>query len=291
MIKVVSWNVGKRADPWHELVQMARDGDADVALLQEAGSPPGNLIDLVQYEDRVFWNRHLYDRWPLVVKLTDRVTISRYRQVPPISDVGVDAVGVSGIGTIAAARVVPRESEEEAFVAVSMYARWLKPHPSAKSSWAVGYADASAHRIMSDLSAFIGHYTSDPEKPVKHRILAAGDLNMFYGATQSRLSLPRRDRTVWDRMQALGLEFLGPQTPPGRRAQSPADVPAETKNTPTVYYPGGGPETAANQLDYAFASRGFHERASVRAMNDVEEWGSSDHCRLMIQVKTKADGD
>jgi len=32
MIKVVSWNVGKRAEPWHELVQMARDGDADVAL-------------------------------------------------------------------------------------------------------------------------------------------------------------------------------------------------------------------------------------------------------------------
>ena len=36
---------------------------------------------------------------------------------------------------------------------------------------------------------------------------------MFYGAIGSRLSLPKRDRTVWDRMQALGLEFLGPQAP------------------------------------------------------------------------------
>ena len=45
-----------------------------------------------------------------------------------------------------------------------------------------------------------------------------------------------------------------------------------------------------NQLDYAFASRGFHERVSVRAMNEVDEWGPSDHCRVMIEVKTNADG-
>ena len=77
-------------------------------------------------------------------------------------------------------------------------------HPSAKSSWSVGCSDSSAHRIISDLSAFVGH-----NDPAKHRILAAGDLNMFYGAVGSRLSLPERDATVWDRMQALGLEFLG----------------------------------------------------------------------------------
>ena len=41
MVKVVSWNIGKREKPWRELVQMASEGEADVALLQEAGSPPG----------------------------------------------------------------------------------------------------------------------------------------------------------------------------------------------------------------------------------------------------------
>lgn len=45
MIKVVCWNIGRRLEPWRELVQMARDGDADLALLQEAGSPPGELVD------------------------------------------------------------------------------------------------------------------------------------------------------------------------------------------------------------------------------------------------------
>ena len=45
MVKVVSWNIGKREKPWRELVQMASEGAADVALLQEAGSPPGDVVD------------------------------------------------------------------------------------------------------------------------------------------------------------------------------------------------------------------------------------------------------
>ena len=287
MIKLVSWNIGKREKPWRDLVRMARDGEADVALLQEAASPPGDLVDCVEYADGVFWNRQLYDRWPLVVQLSDRVKVEPYRQVPPISELGGDAIGVSGIGTIAAARVVPLGVEDEAFVAVSMYARWLKPHQSTKSSWSVGCSDASAHRIISDLSAFIGH-----RDPAKHRVLAAGDLNMFYGATGSRLSLPERERTVWDRMQVLGLEFLGPQVPHGRSGNSaPDDVPSGTKNVPTYYSPGGRPETAVNQFDYAFASRGFHRNVSVRAMNGLKEWGPSDHCRLMIAIETGARTD
>ncbi|MDE0620101.1 MAG: hypothetical protein OXH83_00380 [Bryobacterales bacterium] len=283
MIKVVSWNVAKRHDPWRELVQMADNGDADIALLQEAGSPPEDLAGRIDGVNGAAWNHRSFDRWPLVVKLSDRVTLEPYRQVAPISDLGEDTIGASDIGTVAAARVIPHGNKDEAFVAVSMYARWLSPHPSTnRSSWI--YSDASAHRIISDLSTFIGH--SDP---AKHKILAAGDLNMFYGSTGWRLSLPDRDRTVWDRMQALGLEFLGPQAPHGRQAESdPDDVPPDTKNVPT-YYRRGGPEAAVNQLDYVFASRGFHEKIAVRAMNEIDEWGPSDHCRLLIDVKCEGE--
>ena len=42
-------------------------------------------------------------------------------------------------------------------------------------------------------------------------------------------------------------------------------------------------------MDYAFASHGFHRSVSVRAMNEIDEWGSSDHCRLMIEVKGRGD--
>ncbi len=62
-----------------------------------------------------------------------------------------------------------------------MYARWIKPHVSVKTRWRVGYVDASAHVIISDLSAFIGDLD-----PGTHRILAAGDLNTFYGSTDEQ---------------------------------------------------------------------------------------------------------
>lgn len=280
MIRVVSWNIAKRRKPWRELAQMAERGEADVAILQEAGSPPGDLVRLLPDGDDVFWNRHLYDRWCLVVGLSARVRVEPFRQIPPIIHLGDRDVGVSGIGTIAAARVIPLGNEEESFVAVSMYACWIKPHPSTGSPWRVGASDVSAHRIISDLSAFIGHVD-----PSRHRILAAGDLNMFYGATGRDLSLPERERTVWDRMAALGLEFLGPQAPNGRRSATPQpDVPADTKNVPTFHIIGQSPAEADRQLDYAFASCGFHEKVKVRALNGVEEWGASDHCRLLIEV-------
>ncbi len=174
MIKVVSWNIAKRQNPWHELLEMKQRGEADVALLQEAGSLPGELADLIAYQDEVFWNRSLYDRCCLVLPLSDRIAVQPLRQVPPLSEVGEDDIGVSGIGTIAAAKISLRQVPERCFIAVSMYARWMKPHPLARSAWRVGMPDTSAHRIISDLSAFIGH-----RDPTKHRILAAGDLNML----------------------------------------------------------------------------------------------------------------
>ena len=45
-----------------------------------------------------------------------------------------------------------------------------------------------------------------------------------------------------------------------------------------------GVEDADQQLDYVFASRGFHKSIKTHALNSVEEWGSSDHCRILIDV-------
>ena len=54
------------------------------------------------------------------------------------------------------------------------------------------------------------------------------------------------------------------------------------RNVVTYYTRGNGPVTANRQLDYVWCSRGFHEQFEVCAMNGVEEWGSSDHCRIRI---------
>ena len=114
MIRVVSWNIFKKWPPWHVLVEMARRGEADVALLQEAGNPPPDLAQPLRYGSDEFWKheqhegRPLYDRWPLVVQLSDRVEVEWFRAVPPISELGEHDIAISGIGTIAAARVTPR---------------------------------------------------------------------------------------------------------------------------------------------------------------------------------------
>ena len=91
---------------------------------------------------------------------------------------------------------------------------------------------------------------------------------------------------MFERMAAIGLEFMGPQAPNGRHAETPAmHEPADSRNVGPFYLPGRNPTTAINnQLDYVFASRGFHDSITVRAMNGVEEWGTSDHCPLLIVV-------
>ena len=279
MIRLVSWNIGKRADPWHCLAKMAERGEADVALLQEAGSLPDGLVSRVCYEDGTFPDQSVFQRRTLVVQLSDRVDVEWFRQVPPRSLLDEREVGVSDIGTMAAAKVTPRDRSHEAFIAISMYARWMRAHPSVGKNPMI-HADLSAHRILSDLSTFINY--ADPRR---HRILAAGDLNLVYTASR-RDQFFGRERTVWDRFEALGMEFLGPQAPNGRQPELPQPgTSADTRNVPTYYT--ARQKCAANavrQLDYAFASRGFHERVKVRALNGVEEWGPSDHCRLLIEV-------
>ncbi len=288
MIRLVSWNIAKRHEPWRELIKM----DADVALVQEGAQPPENVsgIDIGPQEsyDSHHWNSdwwrdrwpHLLERWPMVVKLSDRVDVEWFKQVAPISLISVDEIAVSGIGTITAARITPKDGSIEPFVVVSMYARWLSPHPSTGSSWI--YADASAHRIISDVSTFIGS-----ENPGTHRIVAAGDLNLFYGYGDNGDSYwEARYRSVFDRMNAIGMEFIGPQAPNGRQAEAPPPgQPADSLNVPTFCPVGQTPAQARNQLDFAFASRGFHESINVRALNEVDEWGSSDHCRILIEVE------
>ena len=39
------------------------------------------------------------------------------------------------------------------------------------------------------------------------------------------------------------------------------------------------------QYDYVFASRGFHDRVRVHAMNDAAGFGPSTHCRIRIDVE------
>ena len=171
------------------------------------------------------WPYYSYGRWPLVVKLSDRVQVEWFKPVQPNTAwEGDDKIEVSNEGIIAAARIIPTDGIEP-FIAVSMYARWYGPHPTVSGpagGWI--YPDASAHSIISDLTTFInspvfGGHADRSDR----RILAAGDLNMDFDFGQGTHPRCSRANTVFDRMNALGLEYMGPQHPrPARRSHAGA---------------------------------------------------------------------
>ena len=257
--------------------------DADVALLQEVKSYPDDIPPDVEMDTRPLhepWDDEHFDRWPTIVRLSNRVKVDWFKRILPFYSLKSDEIGVSGIGTVAAARVTSYDAEIPPFIVASMYARWMFPNSSTSSKWSVGFADGSAHRIISDLSAFIGSHD-----PSTHRILAAGDLNTVYGVTTDYpQDLPERNQSIFDRFQALGFEFVGPQSPYGRMADSiPKYLAPDTKNVPTFALHKKA-ENAVDQLDYVFASRGFHETVQTCALNRIDEWGPSDHCRILAEV-------
>ena len=280
---------------------MLREMGADLALLQEVG--PGVAEELADAVVGGPLRLEGNDHRPAVVKLSNRVAVEPLRPKRlPLSSLEENEIAVSDPGTLAVARVSPLPDAEapfEPFLVASLYARWLLPHPLARRALPAGergrgairiYSDASAHRILSDLSNFIGH-----TNPATHRLLAAGDLNTIYGATEeSRLETPARAQTIFDRLDALGFAFAGPQWPAGQRSDPPSpEVPPDTRNVPTFLTPArlrqmreapADGAVSGNQLDYVFASRGLHERVRVRASNAPGEWGPSDHCRLRIEV-------
>jgi hypothetical protein len=270
----LTWNIARRSEPWRELA----DSDADVALLQEAAAPPRDVEHRLEPNPEP-WRTAGPGRprgWrTAVVKLRDTVS-ARWIESVALAEARLGELGVSRPGTLAAAEVTC-ERLGETFTIVSMYGLWERPHTSTRSSWI--YADASVHRLISDLSGFIGHRSN-------HKIIAAGDLNILHGYGEHGDSYwASRYATVFERFAAIGLVFVGPQAPLGRQAHPwPAELPADSLNVPTFFTNRQCPGTATRQLDFVFASRSLAHRLTVTAQNDAERWGPSDHCRVEIEV-------
>lgn len=269
--KIVCWNIARRNEPWRWLLDM----DADVALLQEAAEPPSEVAARVEI-DPAPWDESggNYNWRTAVVRLSDRVRVDWITSAT-LTEAERGEFAASWPGTLTAATVAPPGGEP--FIVVSMYAWWENPHSSV-GNWI--YSDATAHRVVSDLSAFIG---GDRD----HRILAAGDLNSFHGYhPHGDAYWAARYQTVFTRMDALGVPLVGPQAPHGRQADPwPDELPKESKNVPTFHSNRQTPATATRQLDYVFASRDLAESVHVRALNEPEQWGPSDHCRLDIRIE------
>jgi exonuclease III len=270
VIHLVSWNIAHKRALWAWL----HDLDADVALLQEAGRP-GPEWALAMGEDPADrWETALVGgrgRWrTAVVRLTDRVELHPRAALTLDTATSADDWVVSRFGSIAAADVVIDGAV--AFTAVSVYAAWER------TASGTLYADGSAHRVLSDLSALM-------PRP-NHRLVIAGDWNVLrgYGEHGDPYWRARYD-TVFERAEALGLTFVGPQAPNGQQANPwPDELPTDSLCVPTFHHSRQKPATATRQLDFVFASTSLADRIEVRALNTPEEWGPSDHCRVAIDI-------
>jgi endonuclease/exonuclease/phosphatase family metal-dependent hydrolase len=271
-VKLISWNINRRVEAWQTLLESG----ADIALLQEASQPPADVATRLEVSPGTWRTAGAATRpWrATVVKVSDHVAIEWFNTVS-IDEASDGDLAVSRIGTLAAAEVIPPSGEP--FIVASLYGLWESPHRHTNSDWI--YADASVHRLISDLSALIGRSSG-------HRIIAAGDLNILYGYGEHGSSYWReRYATVFARMNALGLSFIGPQLPAGRPAEPwPGELPSTSKNVPTYHTNRQTPATATRQLDFVFASSNFADRIQLTAVNDVESWGPSDHCRIEIEI-------
>lgn len=168
-MRLISWNVNGRPEPWHEL---ARDESVDVALLQEAKPPPdgvdlevvsGNDWRVVGWEERPFCS--------VVARCSSRYRVGAEPSIAPLGEASSEQLAVSRPGTLAVASVSGEDLIAPVTV-VSAYAPWERPVPYDPQGWI--YADASAHRLISDLSGLISRQRG-------HRIVVAGDWNILHG--------------------------------------------------------------------------------------------------------------
>ena len=87
MIRIISWNIGKRHESWRHLDKL----EADVALLQEAGALPKGIKTSPFLEPANL----PYDRWPLVVQLSDKTKIDWFKPIGLLDKVTDGEIAIS----------------------------------------------------------------------------------------------------------------------------------------------------------------------------------------------------
>ena len=272
MVKMISWNINQAHDPWRCLLDMKLNMKADIALLQEAGQPPADVRNCIEVDPVPFPNSNKVKSRSAIAKLSDRVEIE-WLTPAPLNQREWGDFAASHPGSISAAIVKPRKGEP--FTVISFAAEYEYPYDS---SWKI--TDASLHRVISDMSLFIGR-----QKAPRRRIISAGDLSVYRGWGEDKSEYWKgRYATVFDRMKAIGMPFVGPECPNGRQPERPwpETMPECSKNVATYRHSSG----TEYQLDFVFASESMKNSVKkVTALNDPDDWGPSDHCRIEILVE------
>ena len=231
----------------HKAWRCIPDSGVDVVLVQEGYRPPCDVEKKVEVDPAPYEdeNGKALSRCA-IIRVSDGVEVEYLKDVYS-----------SHRGCLSAAIVTPRDKPDRAFLVVNFCAEFEAAHP-ASGLKTNDLVDPSVHRIISDISLLIGRKNT-------FRMIAAGDTTVMQGDGPN-FYWKRRNAAVFDRMFSIGLPVIGPN------------------NGPTYYHPLEKPATATRQLDYVFASKSMLDSVSTRALNTKDEWGPSDHCRILIEV-------
>ena len=242
--------------------------DIDIGLLQETSRVPDEYRDRVDVDGRL-WEADcgVAQGYPSVVARLSARMEARFIPTRGINGAGSHDFYTSEWGTLGAAIVEPAGGGTP-ITLVSMAPAYNYYTRESGSPSRYETID-SVHRLISDLSRLVGR---------RSRVIAAGDWTINDGwSSHPTPTWNEREalhfKSAFDRMKALGFRHLMPAGRKNKRGEAVTFVPI-----------GKSPEQAYAQLDFVFATENFADRVSVRAINDPDKWGPSDHCRIIIEV-------
>ena len=255
-LSAVSWNIAHRPLAWTEVVTL----DADVVLLQEA-NPNGMPVDgalRVVAPPTSDWRIGKTGAYATaIVVLNPEIEFS----VPPF-EIGRSKKGVIEASDPGQFNIIRIARQERDLYLISLY-----------GLWAHGYADASIHRAISDLSGLLDSRCD---------VLLAGDLNTFrdHSLNGNRTALLRH-QSVFSRLAIFGLECIGPygDVP---MAMCPCNDEVDCRHVRTYRHLHKA-STKPLQLDFAFGTRGVRDNVNFCEVLDEERyWAVSDHAPLRV---------
>jgi len=273
-IRLLCWNMGA-GGPGHRASwnDVREQEGVDAALLQEAPNPWRSAVDVDMVPSPGSkWGVGSNWAQTAVARLSDRVAISPLMMQP----LGLDGplqLGISRPGTLTVAKLTILDTSEEILLA-SIYAQWEGPISGGPGI----FADASMHRILSDLSPLLSWRN--------HPVIVAGDFNSVLGTYVEGYgsNWTARSAGVFSRMGDLGLRLAGPQAPNGNQADPrPSSLPVDTGTSPRLSRTKGleppNSTTASSATTWSIASRSpLATTSTIGARRTTAGWRSkSDH--------------
>ena len=218
VLRIVSWNIAGRESPWRALIDMA----ADIALLQEAKPPPPDVAPELRVDEGPWLtpgNDGVRPWRAAVVQLSTSLEVQWLRPAP----LKVQLHRTSSALVDREHSLSPESSVSRADPSMLRLCTgsgrgrtWLS-NPSGSTLM------PSVHREISDLSMLNG-------SQARHRVIAAGDLNVLNGYGEYGSSYwQARYASIFSRADSLGLSFVGPQFPFGRQPEPwPDELPVDS---------------------------------------------------------------